>query len=30
MPSRPFMYYTAQELEKIVVETAKEVFGGNR
>lgn len=28
MPSRPFMYYTAQELEKIVVETAKEVFGG--
>lgn len=30
MPSRPFMYYTAQELEKIVVETAREVFGGNR
>ena len=30
MPSRPFMYYTAHELEKIVVETAKEVFGGNR
>lgn len=30
MPSRPFMYYTAQELEKIVTETAKEVFGGNR
>lgn len=30
MPSRPFMYYTAQELEKIVVETAKEVFSGNR
>lgn len=28
MPSRPFIYYTAQELEKIVVETAKEVFGG--
>lgn len=28
MPSRPFMYYTAQELEKIVVETAKEVFSG--
>lgn len=28
MPSRPFMYYTAQELKKIVVETAKEVFGG--
>lgn len=28
MPSRPFMYYTAQELEKIVVETAREVFGG--
>lgn len=30
MPSRPFMYYTAQEIEKIVVETAKEVFNGNR
>ena len=30
MPSRPFMYYTAQELGKIVVETAKEVFGANR
>lgn len=28
MPSRPFMYCTAQELEKIVVEVAKEVFGG--
>ena len=30
MPSRPFMYYTAIQLQDIVVETAKEVFGGNR
>jgi len=28
MPSRPFMYYTAIQLQDIVVETAKEVFGG--
>lgn len=26
MPSRPFMYYTANELRNIIVETAKEVF----
>ena len=28
MPSRPFMYYTAIQLQDIVVETAKDVFGG--
>ena len=27
MPSRPFMYETGQELRKIVVKIAKEVFG---
>lgn len=29
MPSRPFMYYTAIELRKIILETAKEVFGSD-
>lgn len=28
MPSKPFMYYTAIQLQDIVAETAKEVFGG--
>ena len=27
MPSRPFMYQTAQELEKFAVDIAREVFG---
>ena len=27
LPSRPFMYNTAEELRTIIVETAKEVFG---
>lgn len=27
MPSRPFMYNTAEEIRTIIVETAKEVFG---
>ena len=27
MPSRPFMYLTANELRQIVTQTAKEVFG---
>ena len=26
MPSRPFMYYTANELRDLIMETAKEVF----
>lgn len=26
MPSRPFMYYTANELRDLIIETAKEVF----
>lgn len=29
MPSRPFMYYTANELRDLIVETAKEVFDGD-
>lgn len=29
MPSRPFMYYTAIELRKIILETAKEVFSSD-
>ena len=29
MPSRPFMYYTANELRDLIVETAKEVFAGD-
>ena len=27
-PSRPFMYETATELRELIVEVAKEVFGG--
>ena len=30
MPSRPYMYYTGNEREKIGNEAAKQVFGGNR
>lgn len=29
MPSRPFMYYTANELRDLILETAKEVFAGD-
>ena len=29
MPARPFMYNTSLELQKIIVDVAKEVFGGD-